>query len=182
VPYLLAIWALLIINTLFRSITTRLTTATLTPLPDAQSTLITLPALTQGFTPGQHVRLRVWTMGVSSILESHPFTLASSEGEPVQLIVKRAGDWTEALFALALAGQQPLMRCTVEGPYGGPLNFSFPAFRSVLLIVGGSGGRSSRFVADGSFFRAGCSSWSGRRCEARAHELPDSYTSMDRQR
>lgn len=138
VPYLLAIWALLVINTIVRSITTRITTATITTLPGADSTLVTFPTLNRGFTPGQHVRVRLLVPSLwGSMFESHPFTIATADGESVNLIVKAAGDWTRSLYELSLERKQ--IRCTVEGPYGGPLNFLFPAFRSVLIVVGGSG-------------------------------------------
>jgi ferric-chelate reductase len=141
VPYLLAIWALLVINTVLRSITTRITTASITPLIGAKSTLVNFPSLNRGFTPGQHVRVRLLVPSLwSSALESHPFTIASAEGHSVNLIVKAAGDWTNSLYDLSLSNKQ--MRCTIEGPYGGPLNFLFPAFRSVMIIVGGSGSKS----------------------------------------
>jgi predicted ferric reductase len=138
VPYLLAIWALLVINTVVRSITTRITTAAITPLPGAVSTLVNFPALTKGFTPGQHVRVRLLVPSLwTSSFESHPFTIAATEGQEVTLVIKAAGDWTESLYNLAL--EQKTMRCSVEGPYGGPLNFLFPTFRSVMIAVGGSG-------------------------------------------
>ena len=124
VPYLLAIWGLIIINTLFRSITTRFTTATLLALPGADSTLVTFPSFTRGFTPGQHLRIRIFSglgLGIKTAWESHPFTIASadSSGDGVQCVIKCAGDWTEGLFALANRqdGEQTI-RCTVEGPYG----------------------------------------------------------------
>lgn len=55
------------------------------------------------------------------MFESHPFTIASADGdgEGVQCVIKRAGDWTEALFALASRSESGVtVRCTVEGPYG----------------------------------------------------------------
>ncbi|CAD6590389.1 MAG: hypothetical protein TREMPRED_005719 [Tremellales sp. Tagirdzhanova-0007] len=145
VPYLLAIWGLIIINTIFRYITTRFTTATLIVLPGADSTLVTFPSFTRGFTPGQHLRIRIFSglgLGLKTACESHPFTIASADGSGngVQCVIKRAGDWTEGLYALASrhdSGQT--IRCSVEGPYGGPINFIFPAFSSVLVVVGGSG-------------------------------------------
>jgi hypothetical protein len=111
------------------------------PLIGAKSTLVNFPSLNRGFTPGQHVRVRLLVPSLwSSALESHPFTIASAEGHSVNLIVKAAGDWTNSLYDLSLSNKQ--MRCTIEGPYGGPLNFLFPAFRSVMIIVGGSGSKS----------------------------------------
>jgi ferric-chelate reductase len=157
VPYLLAIWALLVINTIVRSVTTRITTATIVPLPGANSTLVTFPALNKGFTPGQHVRVRLFVPSLwTSVFESHPFTIASADGEHVSLVVKAAGDWTSSLYDLAL--ENKTMRCSIEGPYGGPLNFLFPAFKSVMIVVGGSGSEyfppfSSRSKLMSSLFR-----------------------------
>ncbi|KAJ9091924.1 hypothetical protein QFC21_007037 [Naganishia friedmannii] len=151
VPYLIAIWGLILVNTIFRSVTTRYTFATLRILPGAESTLITFPALTRGFTPGQHVRIRMWSLlttknsGMSwrNAMESHPFSLStpSEVGMGVQLVVKCAGDWTRAVYELAQRNPGGVdVRCSIEGPYaGGPLNFMFPAFASVLVVVGGSG-------------------------------------------
>lgn len=143
VPYLLAIWILALLNTFFRSVTTRITTAHLLPLPGAASTLVTIPSLSAGFTPGQHVRIRMFGLGWKNMLESHPFTIASSDGSRggLRLVVKNAGDWTSDLYndAAAAGEKGKIVRCTVEGPYGGPINFIFNAFSSVLVVVGGSG-------------------------------------------
>ncbi|KAJ9115815.1 hypothetical protein QFC22_004956 [Naganishia vaughanmartiniae] len=150
IPYLIAIWGLILINIIFRTITTRYTVATLQALPGAESTLIIIPALTRGFVPGQHVRIRMWSLLTTrnrgmkwrDAMESHPFTIStpSDAGEGVTLVTKSAGDWTRAVYDLAVrdpAGVQ--VRCSIEGPYGGPLNFLFPAFASVIVVVGGSG-------------------------------------------
>ena len=179
VPYLLAIWGLLIINTLFRSATTVFTTATLLALPGAESTLVTFPSLTRGFTPGQHVRIRIFSglgMGFRAACESHPCTIASADGDGdgVQCVIKQAGDWTRGLYALA-SGHKGVetVRCTVEGPYGesassrlrpqidpdrsgGPINFIFPAFSSVLVVVGGSGGERHSDLPEDLADRAQC--------------------------
>lgn len=96
-------------------------------------------------------------------MESHPFTIstASDSGNGVQLVVKRAGDWTSAVYDLAMRDPAGVkVRCSLEGPYGvyrclaecwnsaaelncvgGPLNFTFPAFASVMVVVGGSGSK-----------------------------------------
>jgi ferric-chelate reductase len=172
IPYLVAIWGLILINIVFRSITTRYTVATLQALPAADSTLISFPALTRGFEPGQHVRIRVWSLITTrnggmrwrDAIESHPFTIstASDVGIGVELVVKRAGNWTQAVYDLAMRDPSgSKVRCSIEGPYGmyavselgnfptdeagksgGPVNFMFPAFASVMVAVGGSGSKS----------------------------------------
>lgn len=118
VPYLITIWALIILNAVFRSISTRYIQPTLTALPGAQSTLVTIPGLSRGFIAGQHARIRITRgFGWKGILESHPFTIASADGvAPMELIVKDAGDWTAKLYQAALEGRK--LRCSIEGPYG----------------------------------------------------------------
>ncbi|WWD19441.1 hypothetical protein CI109_103901 [Kwoniella shandongensis] len=167
-PYLIAIWILLTFNAIVRSITTRITTAHITALPGSSSTLVTFPKLTRGFTPGQHVRLRMFvplpTGGWWSYLESHPFTIASQDGPEggIQLIAKSAGDWTKALNSVAGSVQGGRnVHCLIEGPYGGPINFLFPSFASVLIVVGGSGisfglGVTAGLLAEAKKGRAAC--------------------------
>jgi ferric-chelate reductase len=129
IPYLVAIWGLILINIVFRSITTRYNVVTLQALPAADSTLITFPALTRGFEPGQHVRIRMWSLLTTrnsgmkwrDAIESHPFTIstASDAGIGVELVVKRAGNWTQAVYNLAMRDPSGLkVRCSIEGPYG----------------------------------------------------------------
>ena len=143
IPYLLAVYALVLMNGVIRFASTRFVPATFVALHDADSTVVTLPSLSRGFTAGQHIRIRLWSLhgfGWRDALEAHPFTIASAPGEPVRLIIKRAGDWTDSLHQLVTAsGGDVVSRCSVEGPYGGPINFIFPAFESVLLVAGGSG-------------------------------------------
>ncbi|KAJ9094738.1 hypothetical protein QFC21_005896 [Naganishia friedmannii] len=128
IPYLIAIWGLILINIIFRSVTTRYTVATLQALPGAESTLITFPALTRGFIPGQHVRIRMWSLLTTrnggmkwrDAMESHPFTIStpSAVGEGVTLVVRRAGNWTRAVYDLAVKEPGGVkVRCSIEGPY-----------------------------------------------------------------
>jgi ferric-chelate reductase len=133
-PYIITLFAILGLNSTLRMLTTRFHRATLTVLPGAGTTLVTLP-LTSGFYPGQHLRIRVWSsnrkMGFAGWLEAHPFSIASAPGpeSEVRLLVKKAGDWTTGLYDLAQAGQsvrrgekwetvERRVLVTVEGPYG----------------------------------------------------------------
>ena len=118
VPYLLAVWAIVIIDAGIRAITTRLCVPILKPLPGVQSTLFSVPYGKRGYFAGSHIRVRVIKgFGWKSTLESHPFTIASEEGAPtLDLIIKDAGDWTHRLFQAAERGEQ--LRCSIEGPYG----------------------------------------------------------------
>ncbi len=129
VPYLIALWILITINIVFRAATTRYTLAALQILPGADSTLITIPTYTKGFVPGQHVRVRMWSLitmsegGMSwkDAIESHPFTISTPANQNlgIQLVVKRAGNWTKAVYDLAERnGGSVDVRCSIEGPYG----------------------------------------------------------------
>ena len=113
IPYLLAVWVFVLLDIVGRSVTTRIVRPQLQALPNAQSTLVIINTLSSGFFPGQHVRIRVPAI---KLLESHPFTIASANGEGVELIVKVSGDWTAKLHQMALEGRK--IRCSVEGPYG----------------------------------------------------------------
>ncbi|KAK8854595.1 hypothetical protein IAR55_003334 [Kwoniella newhampshirensis] len=125
---------------------TRLATATIEALPEASTTVVTIPSLRSGWRAGQHVRLRVPAFGLPHGLESHPFAIASSpNGEGMVLMCKKAGDWTDRLFRHAsgssFQSDERRRKITVilEGPYGGLGNTLIPSFSSVLLVAGGSG-------------------------------------------
>lgn len=133
-PYIIVLLVFLGLNATLRMAATRFHRATLTVLPGADTTLVSLP-LTTGYYPGQHLRIRVWTsnkkMGFAGWLEAHPFSIASAPGpeDNVRLLVKKAGDWTNGLYDLAASGQvlrrggkeetmETRVLVTVEGPYG----------------------------------------------------------------
>ncbi|WVQ81040.1 hypothetical protein IAT38_003147 [Cryptococcus sp. DSM 104549] len=148
---------------------TRLTRACLVALPgpssDPSSGSIQISlGLRSGWRAGQHVFIRVPALhrvGGAACWENHPFTIASAEGEEMVLVVKKAGDWTRALWDLAARGgvsgvmgsggigekekgyveavKGTECRVLVEGPYGGPCSLVFSSYSSVMLITGGSG-------------------------------------------
>ncbi|KAG8991241.1 hypothetical protein FRB90_001424 [Tulasnella sp. 427] len=106
----LATFFILGLDYILRLVKSHYVTATLTPLPDLRATRIEIPHLTRGWKAGQHVRLRVLTskMGLLSVGEAHPFTIASvaeeRNGQGVVLYVKAAGDWTKRLYDVAVQG------------------------------------------------------------------------------
>lgn len=127
---------------------TRLAHAEMVALPDSQTTLITIPALRDGWRAGQHVRIRVPALGPSHGYQAHPFTIASApNGEGMVLMCKVVGKWTERLFDLVndqSRNEKPHgepFKATVilEGPYGGLGNTMLPSFSGLLLVAGGSG-------------------------------------------
>ena len=128
---------------LARIIKTRLTTATVTTIPELGMIKVDCRTVRGGWRAGQHVRLRVLSgeMGLLSWAVAHPFTIASTcEGENGQglvLLVKKVGSWTTKLYdAAQRSGNYGVekglgvsasrdMGVILEGPYGG----STPDFR-----------------------------------------------------
>jgi ferric-chelate reductase len=67
------------------------------------------------------------------------------------LLCKRAGDWTESLYALSQHhstsatekgdgfGVGSRVKVVIEGPYGGPGSAIPSSFSSAMIVVGGSG-------------------------------------------
>lgn len=121
-------------------------------LPDSHTTVVTIPALREGWRAGQHVRIRVPGLGMGYGYQAHPFTIASApNGEGMVLMCKVVGKWTDRLFDFANNAHQshgrsekthrgPLKATVViEGPYGGLGNTLLPAFSGLLLVAGGSG-------------------------------------------
>ena len=152
VPYVLVATGVYGLDRLLRIIKTRVATAHLRPLPDLGVTRVEIPTLNAGWRAGQHVRLRVFSlgMGLRGWAESHPFTIASvsrcPSGEGLVLMVKKAGDWTNKLYNLAQRadygeanGLGGNVRVIVEGPYGGPGHAIFSSFSGAMFVAGGSG-------------------------------------------
>ena len=120
----------------FRIIKTRFATAKLTTLPELGIARLELPGVGSGWRAGQHVRLRIMSgeMGWIGWSVAHPFTIAnasdSETGHGLVLLCKKAGSWTNRLYAAANRsgkygseegyGAQRIreMRVIVEGPYG----------------------------------------------------------------
>ncbi|KAL5512661.1 hypothetical protein ACEPAG_2927 [Sanghuangporus baumii] len=155
-------WALLSVGIygldhLLRFIKTRFAIAKLTALPELGITRVELPGVGAGWRAGQHVRLRVMSgeMGLIGWSVAHPFTIAnasdSESGHGLVLLCKKAGSWTNKLYAAANRsgsygseegyGAQRIreMRVIVEGPYGGLGNTVMSSYSSILLVTGGSG-------------------------------------------
>jgi hypothetical protein len=93
------------------------------------------------------------SLGPLKMLESHPFTIATSASgsDPLRLFIKAGapGSWTSSLYDFArsprpsssleasLAGRKG--QILLDGPYGGSQNLYLSAFSSVCLVAGGSG-------------------------------------------
>lgn len=100
-------------------------------------------AKTAGFcyNPGQYVYLAIPEI---SWLQWHPFSISSSPHQPlVTLHIRKAGNWTSALFDLANNNSTKDVSMLLEGPYG---NLSVDImgdrkYKSVLLISGGIGSK-----------------------------------------
>ncbi|KAF6745042.1 ferric reductase-like transmembrane component/FAD binding protein [Ephemerocybe angulata] len=103
VPWIFPALAFYGLDILLRMLRLRIKDALLVPC-DKQMTLIHVQDCTDGWTAGQHIRLRVFSSG--RVLESHPFSLLTAPPETtcvtafpqgVNLGVRVMGDWTKAL-------------------------------------------------------------------------------------
>ncbi|QRV87155.1 Ferric reductase like transmembrane component [Ceratobasidium sp. AG-Ba] len=154
IPYCIAAGSIYGLDQLMRLGKSHFVTATITPVPEMKCTQISIPTLTHGWRAGQHVRVRVLSMGVGPIgwAECHPFTIASvsnkaGTGDGLTLLCKRAGDWTNKLYALSQGpgdekggyGAGKNVKVVVEGPYGGTGPVILASFHSAVIVTGGSG-------------------------------------------
>lgn len=152
VPWIVAAVGIYGFDHLTRVFKTRISTATLRPIPELGMTRIEIPHLNAGWRPGQHVRLRVLSLSSSfSILswaEIHPFTVASVSGDGLTLMVKKAGDWSNRLYSMATesdaiysgdGGSATKVTAWIEGPYGGVGNTMMDSYSGAVFLVGGSG-------------------------------------------
>jgi predicted ferric reductase len=98
------------------------------------------------WSPGQHVFLRFWGLGVPHAFSSHPWTITSlpadgsdAEGErSVDIVLRVHGGITRELARRAEDKAQTSVAVWVDGPYGG-LPGGLDDYDSVLLLAGGSG-------------------------------------------
>ncbi|EPQ55534.1 iron reductase [Gloeophyllum trabeum ATCC 11539] len=150
------------LDLLLRLLRYRIKDATVVPVSN-DMTLINVNDCDGGWTPGQHVRLRVFFS--DRVFESHPLTIAcappstSCLSTPGLILGARAvGDWSHALHAyarrglerIALSDQKSLsvpVQVMLDGPYGG-CSVDLGAYESALLVAGGSGVTFSLAVLD----------------------------------
>ncbi|KAI0721429.1 iron reductase [Fomitopsis betulina] len=152
-PWIYGPLAFYALDMLMRLLKYRIKDATLVPI-DQSMTLIHIHDCTEGWQPGQHVRLRVFFSG--RIFESHPLTITNAPS-PVSVIpsqtlllaAKAKGDWTRALNTYAMEEQARLgtekgelpgvsVQVMIDGPYGG-CGVDLGRYESAFLIAGGSG-------------------------------------------
>jgi len=143
------------VDNFMRIVKTRVTKARVRAMPELGITEVELPTVSTGWRAGQHVRIRFLTteLGITSWTIAHPFTIAnasdSAGGKGLTLLIKKAGRWTNSLYAAAERadhygmeggyGHYRKMSVMVEGPYGGLGNMVLSSYSGVLIITGGSG-------------------------------------------
>jgi len=155
VPYIYCCLIIYGLDRVTRLVKTRTQSAFIQQVPELNAVRLEIPSLNAGWRAGQHVRIRVLSMGMGIMgwSEIHPFTIASASDSPngVVLLVKQAGDWTKALYMLAgptgrygrednLSEKSPVRQVTVmvEGPYG-----ECCAVCGIWLILRGQGDRAT---------------------------------------
>ncbi|KAI6044551.1 hypothetical protein EDC04DRAFT_2889625 [Pisolithus marmoratus] len=150
-PYVAVACVFYGLDHLIRLAKTRITAATLFPIPELGLTRVEIPSLNSGWRAGQHIRLRVLStgMGLFGLTEVHPFTIANAERteEGMVLMCKKTGRWTTKVYELSAAtkhGEQGRevgknVRVMVEGPYGGIGNTVMSSYSGALFVIGGSG-------------------------------------------
>ncbi|TFK29970.1 hypothetical protein FA15DRAFT_651534 [Coprinopsis marcescibilis] len=142
----------------------------------AMRLIYTSPSKTT-WAPGQHFRISIPSL--SSVI-SHPFTCYSSchesKGQVLTFLVRARKGWTMRLWELVMHHSRPgtqdvlqnprflppnssgmIVRMYVEGPFGSSARVPWDRYRSVMVVVGGSGitfglaivGHLSRQFVDG---------------------------------
>jgi predicted ferric reductase len=88
------------------------------------------------YNPGQYIYIAIPEL---SVCEWHPFSLSSSpEQKIVTLHIRKAGDWTSALYDLAT--KQMEVSILLEGPYGSVgVDLASDRYKMVMLFSGGIG-------------------------------------------
>lgn len=104
--------------------------AIITPLPN-KAVKVRLSRSIRS-SPGSHVL--IWIPGIRW-LESHPFTLLSSD--PSEFLVRAYDGFTQDLYNAACNAPKMSFRCSIDGPYGQIPNFK--SFDRAVLLAGGSG-------------------------------------------
>jgi predicted ferric reductase len=91
------------------------------------------------YNPGQYIYVAIPEL---SYLEWHPFSLSSApKMKTVTLHIRRAGDWTNALYELANKTSE--VTIMMEGPYGSlGVDLVGDRYKMVMLVSGGIGSKS----------------------------------------
>ena len=156
IPYVIVASVFYGFDHLARAIKTRITTATLRPIPELGLTRVEMPTINDGWRAGQHVRLRVLStaMGLWGTTEVHPFTIASvsKTEDGLVLLCKKTGRWTNKMYELASTpayGEQGQevdrsVKVMVEGPYGMRTTSSLPSIFGLSCLQVGSATPSSK--------------------------------------
>lgn len=104
--------------------------ATLTPMPDGAVHV----TLHRGICASPRSHAFLWIPSIR-ILESHPFTLVSTE--PAEFLIRQYNGFTHDLYRAAQEHPGTRLSCSVDGGYGQIPDFML--FDRILLVAGGSG-------------------------------------------
>ncbi|KAL3420053.1 ferric reductase like transmembrane component [Phlyctema vagabunda] len=109
--------------------------AIVTPLAHAGTRITLKKTSSSRIAAGSHCF--VWIPAIRAF-ETHPFTIASSTVDSIELVVAAQDGFTKDLHSYARKNPGALLRASFHGPYGTTPDFSKVAER-VVLIAGGSG-------------------------------------------
>ncbi|TNY24614.1 hypothetical protein DMC30DRAFT_114561 [Rhodotorula diobovata] len=150
-PYTVFVLVVYGVDLLCRFTKTRFGSASIASLPGG-TVMVQSHQLSTGWRAGQHVWLRVPSAaGLHRSWETHPFTIANApiECSPLDgshaltLLAKATGDWTRKLESHARTTANPnearVIKCAIEGPYGGLMYTEYADASAVVLAAGGSG-------------------------------------------
>ncbi|PBP16407.1 hypothetical protein BUE80_DR012863, partial [Diplocarpon rosae] len=108
--------------------------AVITPLPRG-GTRIVLSRSPSRAVPGTHCFL--WIPQIR-FAETHPFTIVSTSGASVTLVISAQHGFTDDLYRYALQNTGAVLRASIDGPYGAPPRCTEGADK-LILLAGGSG-------------------------------------------
>ncbi|GAA5855222.1 hypothetical protein JCM9279_007510 [Rhodotorula babjevae] len=150
-PYTVFILVCYGIDLVCRIVKTRFGSASVAALPGG-TVMLQSHSLTTGWRAGQHVWVRVPSAaGMLRGWETHPFTIANAPAEcspldgshALTLLAKSTGSWTRNLEAYASltssSNEARVIKCAIEGPYGGLMYTDCVDSSAIVLIAGGSG-------------------------------------------
>lgn len=136
---LVATWAITVISRicliLYRSRGCHVSVETLGNGSALRLTLKLPKSITIAFKAGQYVSLRIPWLGISSIFQSHPFTVVWWDEDRAYLLVEPQNGLSRKLWLF----NGKVLKAFIEGPYGSKKEETFGSHGTVLMVASGIG-------------------------------------------